>query len=283
MSTPGGAGSVTSFRKREQGERRNSLQQRWGEHSQESFGLQCEHWMDLVFLVFRWPELLLRSTAATRQEKGISVVNIDETAMLVSIAQKAWTYNKRDATEVLVSSSVQTFCITCTLAVFSAPGHKMIGQVIYEGTTERCLPKGVVPENSVCHCSTSHWQMQQTLLEFVQRLDQEFDVRWVLLWDCAPAHCARDFVIAVAEQRPKCTLAYVPCGTTSVCQPLDRFYFESFQSSLREVFHEGLAMEVLSSFHPIKPMCKTDIQYLSCYDSCRHRCEEGCSMARCTA
>eukprot|EP00971_Amphidinium_carterae_P301724 5994262-Amphidinium_carterae.1 len=47
---------------------------------------------------------------------------------------------------------------------------------------------------------------------------------------------------------------------------LDRFYFKSFKSKVREVFHEGLAMEVLSSFHPVKPMplpkCKTDILYL---------------------
>eukprot|EP00971_Amphidinium_carterae_P135447 2683829-Amphidinium_carterae.2 len=42
--------------------------------------------------------------------------------------------------------------------------------------------------------------------------------------------------------------------------------FTSFRSKVREVFHEGLAMEVLSSFRPIKPMplpkCKTDILYL---------------------
>eukprot|EP00971_Amphidinium_carterae_P184667 3666329-Amphidinium_carterae.2 len=122
------------------------------------------------------------------------------------------------------------FCITCTLAVISAPGHKTIGHIINECTTSRCFPKGGVPDNIVCHYSASHWQTQETLLQFVQRLDKEFDVRWLLLLDCAPTHCARDLVAGIAEQSPKCSRAYVPRGTTSVCQPLDGFYFKSFKS-----------------------------------------------------
>ncbi len=64
----------------------------------------------------------------------------------------------------------------------------------------------------------------------------------VALWEphrtlaahCASIHTAKDFQERVRAEVPRCTLAFVPAGQTSYCQPLDVAYMQPLKSILKQ-------------------------------------------------
>eukprot|EP00971_Amphidinium_carterae_P050255 990258-Amphidinium_carterae.1 len=94
---------------------------------------------------------------------------------------------------------------------------------------------------------------------------------WVLVLDCAPVHCSREFVDAVSTYFPMCHLVFVQAGTTSFNQPLDIAFMRSFKGQIQKAAGMNLAKDIAQGVSDLgevktRPELKLDLLSSGCPD-----------------
>ena len=122
-----------------------------------------------------------------------------------------------------------------------------VAQIITQGSTDRSTPPRPWPVRVECCATESHWASQDTMMQFLQQIQQQVGpgVPWICLWDTAPDHCARALVDRIAAELPTCKLCYLLPKTTAICQPCDMVMFRPFKAHMCNVWRQAAAKEVL--------------------------------------
>ncbi|CAK9035111.1 unnamed protein product, partial [Durusdinium trenchii] len=101
----------------------------------------------------------------------------------------------------------------------------------------KCLPK---TQLQVLR-RKSAWVTSDLMIAILQEVAKALEpflhqFRPVLLLDGAPAHVSE--AVMRAARKLNISLVYIPCGATSLRQPLDVYAFSSFKQYLRQKYHE---------------------------------------------
>jgi hypothetical protein len=113
------------------------------------------------------------------------VFALDETNGLF-LAQKNRTVTKRGKRRIrLIGKGSDKAQITVTICI-TEDGEVSPAQYIFGGRTSRCHPKIVPPKGSLfCH-SQSHWQTEETFIEYVKGILIPHKNDTIRSWDCLP-------------------------------------------------------------------------------------------------
>lgn len=91
------------------------------------------------------------------------ILNWDQTAMKI-VPSASWTMEKRGTKRVEISAKDDKRQITAVFAC-SLSGTFLPAQVIYQGTTPRCLPSSVIfPSDWHITQTANHWSTEATML-----------------------------------------------------------------------------------------------------------------------
>ena len=173
------------------------------------------------------------------------IVNLDQTGLkMVPVSE--WTYEKQGAKQVQVTGIEDKRQITGLLAV-SLDGTLLPPQLIYEGTTTRCHPRGIRFPNQwdIWH-SESHWSTSETMVRYINEILVPFATKtkkrlhlptsqWaVVVLDVFRAHCTAEVLDTLKANRFH--VVFVPGNCTSQLQPLDLSVNGPYKRILKEKF-----------------------------------------------
>ena len=138
--------------------------------------------------------------------------------------------------------------ITGVLAVNMA-GELLPPQIIYSGTTERCLPSFKFPDAWHITCSQNHWSTESTMLAYIDKVIKPYinsvspDGKTALcLFDTFAAHKTESVKAKLESLNIK--HVFIPPGCTGELQPLDLTVNDYFKKCLRKKFNDWYSEEV---------------------------------------
>ena len=85
------------------------------------------------------------------------------------VPSASWTMEKRGTKRVEISSKDDKRQITAVFAC-SLSGTFLPVQVIYQGTTPRCLPSVTFPSDWHITHTANHWSTEATMIEYIKRI-----------------------------------------------------------------------------------------------------------------
>ena len=158
------------------------------------------------------------------------ILNWDQTAMKI-VPSSQWTMEKKGNKRIEIVATDDKRQITAVFAC-SLAGSFLPIQLIYKGTTPRCLPKNVsFPEDWHLTYTANHWSNTATMVEYVKRIivpniaqmRQELklsdDHPALVLFDVFKGQCT-DELFELLEIN-NILYVIVPPNTTDRLQPLD--------------------------------------------------------------
>ena len=140
--------------------------------------------------------------------------------------------------------------ITVTLCISPVDGTVLV-QIIFEGTSERTIPKGVGAGSVQLSYSHNHWCHEDTLHSLLELIDTHMNPpsmrrhRWACLMDCAPKHISIAFRQNMESIWKDVSRCYIDGGFTGAAQPLDRAVVRPFKEALRNAAATDLAEMVV--------------------------------------
>jgi hypothetical protein len=188
-------------------------------------------------------------------------VNTDQTGIHLVSFGGARTWTKKGSKHVLVHGMDDKRQITC-LVSSSAAGNLLPFQLIFTGTTDRCLPPRNIGrqecEDESWHLtySNNHWSNLQTCKDFVihilepyrqkqaKEMGLEKDAKLIWLLDCWSVHMSKDFTSWVKEKYPQILLIFVPANCTSVLQPANVIIQRPFKHSFKLQFDTYTSQDI---------------------------------------
>ena len=184
------------------------------------------------------------------QEKEIPddlVINVNETALPI-IPVSDWTLEEEGATQVALTALDDKRMITAVVAV-SLTGEVLPPQLLYEGTTTRCHPRGVTfPSGWDIWHSATHWSNHDTFGRYAaevllpwtaerkKRLQLPEDHPTLVIFDVYQAHRTPD--VLDVFKRLHFEVLFVPGNCTGELQPLDLSVNCALKGTLRDKFTE---------------------------------------------
>lgn len=96
------------------------------------------------------------------------IINWDQTAMKI-VPSASWTIAKRGSKRVEISAKDDKRQITAVFAC-ALSGSFLPIQLIYQGTTRRCLPSVTFPSDWHVTCSSNHWSNETTMVEYIKQI-----------------------------------------------------------------------------------------------------------------
>ena len=157
------------------------------------------------------------------------IVNSDETSLIL-VPQSAWTMEKERSKKVAIKSLDDKREMTAFLSV-TPSGVYLPPQVLYQGTTERCHPLYIFPDNWDIWHSSSHWSNEETvgwfndkvIVPYVQRerdaLGLPATQKAILLFDVFAAHRVESVLSKLDENN--ILVIFIPPNCTDMLQLLD--------------------------------------------------------------
>ena len=111
----------------------------------------------------------IRTVALMGKIPADLVVNWDQTAMKI-VPSCSCTMERKGTKQVEIAAIEDKRQITAVFGC-SLSGNFLPLQLIYEGTTQRCLPKGVpFPSDWHITCTANHWSNGDTMVDYVQKV-----------------------------------------------------------------------------------------------------------------
>ena len=180
------------------------------------------------------------------------VYALDETNALF-LASKNRTMTKRGKRRIrLLGKGSDKAQITVTICITEA-GDVLPVQYIFGGKTDRCHPKTILPKGSLfCH-STSHWQTEETFIQYIKGVlipHKKETIRSLglpesqvslLKLDLHYSH-KTDKVLKLLEEN-NFKLLYVPARCTDEFQECDTVINKPFKSGMKAAFRDYIHEE----------------------------------------
>ena len=96
------------------------------------------------------------------------ILNWDQTAMKI-VPSSSWTMEKRGCKRVKISAADDKRQITAVFAC-SMSGTFLPVQLIYKGTTQRCLPTFAFPSDWHITHTANHWSSEVTMIDYIKKI-----------------------------------------------------------------------------------------------------------------
>ena len=117
------------------------------------------------------------------------VINWDQTAMKI-VPSCSWTMEQKGTKRVEIVAIDDKRQITAVFGC-SLSGNFLPVQLIYAGTTERCLPKNVpFPTDWHITCTANHWSNEETMEAYVQNIIVPYVIKKREQLGLQANHCA---------------------------------------------------------------------------------------------
>ena len=140
------------------------------------------------------------------------ILNWNQTAMKI-VPSSSWTMEKKGTKRVEIAAIDDKRQITAVFAC-SLAGKFLPMQLIYKGTTSRCLPKNVpFPPSWHITCSENHWSNEITMKEYIKhiilpyvietrkQLKLSSDYPALILFDVFKGQCTEDIFTLLQEKQ----------------------------------------------------------------------------------
>jgi hypothetical protein len=206
------------------------------------------------------------------------------------VPSASWTWEQKGAAAVPVVGAEDKRQITACLSS-SLYGDLLPLQLIFQGTTPRCLPP--VTANSLTagvHCTytQNHWSSLETMKQWMLKVllpyaerqiklhSLDADAHIVLVLDAWSVHRSEEFRMHMRNAHPRVHLVFVPANCTSRLQVADVALQRPFKHAIRSSFEAWAAQEMLRQikeekiigFSQFFHMCNVKPQVLQwCIDS----------------
>ena len=180
------------------------------------------------------------------------VINFDQTALNI-VPTSDWTMEAEGSKRVEIIAKDDKRQITAVLAG-TLNGDFLPCQIIYQGTTTRCLPKYDFPNNWHITYSANHWSNEETMTEYVDNvlnpyiaekrmsLNLSKDYPALIIFDNFKAQCTSAFLTKLDHNNINVVL--VPPNCTDRLQPLDVSVNKAIKNQLRTEFQHWHAHQV---------------------------------------
>ena len=189
----------------------------------------------------------IRTVALMEDIPADLVVNWDQTAMKI-VPSCSWTMERKGTKRVEIAAIDYKRLITAVF-VCSLTGNFLPVQLIYGGTTQRCLPKNVdFPEGWHITFSANHWSNENTMEAYIQKillpyvtlkreqLGLEADHCALAIFDVFKGQCTEK-ILSLLENN---NILYVtiPSNCTDRLQPLDVSVNKSAKDFMKSKFQK---------------------------------------------
>ena len=180
------------------------------------------------------------------------VINFDQTGLNI-VPTSDWTMEAEGSKRVEVIGKDDKRQLTAVLAG-TLDGDFLSSQIIYQGTTPRCLPKYDFPKNWHITYSANHWSNEETMTEYVDNvlnpyiaekrrsLNLSKDYPALAIFDNFKAQCTSAFLTQLDHNNINVVL--VPPNCTDRLQPLDVSVNKAVKNQLRAEFQHWHARQV---------------------------------------
>lgn len=175
------------------------------------------------------------------------IINWDQTAMKI-VPSSSWTMEKKGTKRVEIVAADDKRQITAVFAC-SLSGTFLPMQIIYQGTTPRCLPKGVkFPADWHITYTANHWSNEETMVEYLKRviipyvsesrkkLKLSDDHPALVLFDVFKGQCTEEVLKLLQEN--SILYIFVPANTTDRLQPLDLSVNKPAKDFMKQKFQD---------------------------------------------
>ena len=223
------------------------------------------------------------------------IINFDQTPLPYVCTGKR-TYHVKGASNVPMVGKGKKKQITGTFTV-TMTGQFLPMQLIYQGTTNRCLPKGVkFPDDWDVTCTENHWSNESKVIQHLQivvfpyvkrrkvELNLPEDQKAMLIFDVFKGQIT-DKVTKFIEEN-ECVIVQVPNNLTDQFQPLDLNVNGHAKEFLRKKFECWYAQQITDQLNkgisvydlnvPLKLSVIKPIHanwLLGLYDHLKHSCD----------
>ena len=182
------------------------------------------------------------------------VVNFDQTAInYVPVA--SWTMEKEGSRRVEIIGKDDKRQITAVLAG-TLNGDFLPVQLVYKGTTKRCLPAFSFPEDWDINYSQNHWCNEETMMDYLNKILFPYcarkrrelmlapDYPGLVIFDNFNGQCTEDILKLIDENH--INVIIIPANCTDRLQPMDLAVNKALKDFLQSQFQKWYAEEVCS-------------------------------------
>jgi hypothetical protein len=199
--------------------------------------------------------------AAVMQLHGIHismVFNMDQTGVHL-VPASTHTYDVKGNKSISVLGVEDKRQITACVGA-SLRGELLPLQLIFQGTTPRCLP-AETPASKAARVhmtfTDNHWSSLKTMQEYITHIlsphadrmialhQLPSDAHMVLILDCWSVHRSDAFLSWLKQEHPRIHVVFVPPNCTSKLQLADVALQRSFKAVLKDNFNSWAASEIL--------------------------------------
>ena len=180
------------------------------------------------------------------------VINWDQTGINY-VPHNSWTMEKEGQKRVEIIAADDRRQITAVFAG-SLTGDFLPPQLIYKGSTERCLPTTKFPNDWHITCNPNHWSNETTMIQYVERillpyvkakrreLQLSLEHPALVIFDNFSAQTT-ERIVKLLDNNHIC-IAMVPPNCTDQLQPLDVSVNKAVKNFLRQQFETWYATQV---------------------------------------
>ena len=175
------------------------------------------------------------------------VINWDQTAIQL-VPSSSWTIERKGTKCVEISALNDKRQITAVFAC-TLSGSFLPIQLIYAGTTQKCLPQNVqFPDDWHITCSPNHWSNENTMIDYVEKiiipyvsnkrkeLGKDRDQSAVVIFDVFKGQCVENVFKLLDDNNILYVL--VPANCTDKLQPLDLSVNKPTKDFMKSKFQE---------------------------------------------
>ena len=180
------------------------------------------------------------------------VINLDQTGIHY-VPAGSWTMDKEGAKRVEIVAADDKRQITAVFAGTQS-GDFLPPQLIYKGTTHRCLPTMKFPDSWDVTHSQNHWSNEKTMIQYVEKILLPYikktrsemklheDQPALLIFDQFKGQVTEKMFQLLEENHVNIVL--VPANCNDRLQPLDISVNKPVKSFLRKQFQEWYAQKI---------------------------------------
>lgn len=180
------------------------------------------------------------------------IINFDQTGIHY-VPVSSWSMEKEGAKRVEIIGKDDKRQITAVFAATSA-GDFLPVQLVYKGTTTRCLPSFQFPSDWHATYSANHWSNEQTMVQYFEKIIFPYlakkklelklasDHPSLLIFDNFNGQCTEDILKLLDSKN--INVVIIPANCTDRLQPLDISVNKAAKEFLRAQFQEWYALQI---------------------------------------
>ena len=244
------------------------LTNHWGKHLLNRMGFVAKVMVENFEEVKAQFLLDIKAVVEFHDIPSSLTINWDQTGIHY-VPAGSWTMEKEGSKRVEIAAVDDKHQITAVFAA-SLVGEFLPSQLIYKGTTKRCLPTITFPPDWHITCSSNHWANESTMIDYINKilipylsvkrkeLKLPSNYPALVIFDKFTAQ-GTDQVLQILQNN-NIYFVMVPANTTDRLQPLDISVNKPAKDFLRNQFQEWYADQVCQQLKGAKAVQPVDLK-----------------------